>query len=394
MVYTLRDTYGRKYPVRTKIQIGSDLRNQVVLLDPQVAPMHATLWEQGGNLFLQNTSGSSATFVNQKPIQETVTLRMGDQLIIGSTLFTVDDFNADLPPAAAEAPKKGIGCMKWLLIGAAMFIVEVLCLAAGGFYLYNTDVEIQGSLMDLNDTLSASPVSAGSMPTVTDLPGPAILNLNDTWIKSAIIGNDGGFSQHDERTVEGLTPAGAAIKTSFVFDTIEQVYPEWMSYNLVQKITNGKVVDQYESGIVKGVVYSGTQTCESSPDPKDGEHGRDPTPENIFTKVLTGHVKQVETGVTIKGIVTDRYELRRDNFMSSDTVVEVKSGSLYRARDGGYLVQLEYVVVIKPQSWAINMSDEYSTTEPALVTVYFDRTYAPGGTLAAKVPPVCASQVK
>jgi len=167
-----------------------------------------------------------------------------------------------------------------------------------------------------------------------------------------------------------------------------------MVYNLVEDITNDQVIDQFESGIVKGVIYSGTKTCSVSPDPYAGKHGIDDTPQNILSNVFTGHVKRVETGVTINSVIADRYELRRDNFASAEAIIDFQSGSLYRARDGGYLVQLEYVIKIKPQSWAINTSDEYSTTEPSLVTFHFDRTYVPEGTLTAKVPEVCAGQVK
>lgn len=49
MVYALRDIHGRKYPLGMKLQIGSDPSNQIVLLDPQATPVHATLWEQQGS---------------------------------------------------------------------------------------------------------------------------------------------------------------------------------------------------------------------------------------------------------------------------------------------------------------------------------------------------------
>jgi hypothetical protein len=390
MVYALRDIHGRKYPLGMKLQIGSDPSNQIVLLDPQAAPVHATLWEQQGSLFLQDDSEGSATFVNQMPVQGTITLRIGDQLTIGGTLFTVIDLNAQ-PAVPAVAPKKRTGCMRWLMIGAAIFMVECLCLSASGFYVYKTDVEIQGGLKDLNQNLFGSPVSTDGPPVGTDQPGPEVLTLSDPWLGYSYTGS---FSQHDEKTVESVTPDGAAIKTSFVFDIMQQNSPEWTSYSLIKQITNGTVIAQVEAGIVKGVAYSGSQTCESSPDPKVENHGLDNTPDNILTNVLTGHVKRIETSVTINGVITDRYELRSDNFIASDTVVELKSGSLYRARDGGYLVHLEYVVVVKPQSWTITMSDDYSTTEPSQVTYLYDRTYAPDGTLTVKVPEVCVGQVK
>ena len=391
MAYALHDNYGRNYPVGTKLQIGRDPTNKVVLLDPQVTPVNVMLWEQQGILYLQDGSGGSATFVNQARVHGTVALQTGDQVTTGSTRFTVVDLKAQ-PAVPMQAPKKRIGCLQWLMIGAGMFIVEVLLLVAAGFFIYQTDVEIQGGLQDLQQLVMSSPqTGVSSPPTGVDQPGPEILKLNDPWLGSNYTGS---FTQNDARTVESVTPAGAAIKTSFVFTIMEQITPEWLSYSMVRKIANDKVITQLEAGIVKGVRYSGSKTCASSADPQEGNHGIDGAPQNILTNEFTGHVKRVETGVTINGVITDRYELRQDNFVAADTLVNFKSGSLYRARNGGYLVQLEYVVTIKPQSWPINMSDDYSTTQPSQVTYHFDRTYAPEGKLTAKVPQVCAGQVK
>jgi hypothetical protein len=390
VAYILRDIYGNNHPIGLKLQIGSDVSNQIVLQDPQVSPFHATLWVQQGNLFIQDNSGINATFVNRVAILGPTTLQIGDQISIGSALFTV----AGLDEAAAiinQVPKKRIGCRQWLLIGAATFMVECLCLAAGGFYLYSTDVEIKGTVKDLSQNFSGSPDTTDSPPSGTDQPGPEILTLSDVWLFN---NKTNSYSQHDERTVEGLTPAGAAIKTNVVFNSMEQTSPEYSSYILIKKSTNGSVVDQYEAATFHGVIYSGSQTCESSPDPKNGTRGADVTPITILTNELTGHMKRVETGVTINDVITDRYEIRPDNFQTVDSIVELKSGSLYRARDGGYMAQLEYVVVIKPKSWVSNISDDFSDKEPSTVTYHYDRSYVPDETFKIKVPEVCVDKVK
>ena len=373
----------------TKLQIGSDAHNQIVLLDPQVAPVHATLWEQQGRLYLLDGSGGSATHVNQAPVRGTVGLQMGDRIDIGGTIFMVDDLNAQMA-AAAPAAKKGFGCGRWLLVGACMFIVEVVLLAAAGFIIYQTDVELRGGLNDLSKILSQQPAEE-TPPTGTDQPGPAILSLTDIWIQQSF---SGGFSQHDERTVEGVSPDGEPIKTSFVRDFMEQATPEWQSYEMVKQTKNDQIIAQFESGIVKDVVYSGTSTCAIAPDSNTGLHVWDQTPESILNSELAGHVKLVEAGVTMNGVITDRYEIRRDNILGPEALIAFQSGSLYRARDGGYLVQLEYIVKLKAQSRAVNMGDDYSATEPSLVTYHFDRSYVADGTMTAKVPEVCKDKVK
>jgi hypothetical protein len=389
MPYALRDIHGCKFTVGMKLQIGSDPGNQVVLLDPQVAAWQATLWEQQGILYLRDDSAGGATFVNRVRVNGVVALYLGDQVTAGSTLFTVVDA-ALKPIAPAAAPKKRLGCLQWLLIGAGMFIIECLLLVAAGYFVYSTDVEIQGTIQDFQANVNRSSTADGP-PAGNDQPGPAILSLSDIWLSYSPTSS---FSQKEATTVESFTPDGKALTNSYVSSLMQQSTPEWLSYNLVKKITNNKVVAQSESGIAKGTFYTGYTSCQSSADPTDGEHGLDNTPENILTYRLIGHVQRVETGVTINGVITDRYEIRPDSFVASDAVVEVKSGSLYRARDGGYMIQLDYVVKIKPQSWASNISDEYSKTEPSKVTYHFDRTYAPAGTLPAKVPQICAVKVK
>jgi len=392
MAYALSDIQGRKYPVGARLQIGSAPGNQVVLLDPQVLPVHATLWEQPGKLYLQDGSEGRATFVNRSLIQGVVSLQMGDQVGIGGTLFTVSDPNAQ-PAAPAPAPKKRFGCMRWLLVGAGMFMLECLLLAAVGFILASSDVELRGGINDLQQLLSLqqNPTDVHP-PSDKQQPGPDVLSLTDPWL---ITNFTGSYSQNESTTVEGVTPSGAAIKTSVVRNSMEQANPDWTTYSLIQQSTNDQVIDRYESAIIQGMVYSGSTTCSSHPDPKAGElHLMDARPYSILTRDLTRHLKRVETGISINGVITDRYELRRDNFMDPEAVVEFVSGSLYRAREGGYLVQLDYVIKIKPQSWATNMGDDFSMSELSQVTYHFDRVYAPEGTLTAKAPEVCAGQLK
>ena len=181
MAYALRDMNGRKYLLGVRLQIGSDPGNQIVLLDLQAAPRHATLWEQQGILYLQDGSGGVATFVNQELIQGTVALRLGDRVGIGDTLFTVVDPNAQ-PAARVQAPKKKIGCGRWLLIGAGMAAAEFLLLVIAGLLIYNTDVEIQGGINDLNTILSVSNATPQTPPSGTDQPGPTVLSVQDVWL--------------------------------------------------------------------------------------------------------------------------------------------------------------------------------------------------------------------
>lgn len=408
MAYALRDFYNNKYPIGNKLQIGRDQSNQIILNDPQASSFHATLWEQNGILYLQDGTGGTATFVNQAPIQGTVALRLGDQIVTGSTPFTVDELNSPpspgvpmaAPPSASipgpnSAPtlKKRAGCGRWMLIALIVFASECVLIAALGAILASTDIELKGGLQDLKTAFSSSG-SSESAPSDINFPGPTILNLKDTWLTSYQITS---FTQHIENLVEGVSPENQPSSASFIADKIQQSTPEWIKYTLSQQLTNGVVVDQIEKGLVKNNFYTVTldsPDCLVESDTDAGFHNLDQAPADLLTKQFTGHVKLVEEGVTVNGVIADRYELRKDNFIKVDTVIEMISGNLYRARDGGYLVKLDYVVMLKPQTWAINIGEDFSETEPVQVTYHFDRTIMPEGSQTYKVPEACADQVQ
>jgi hypothetical protein len=385
MTFALRDVHGRKYPIYTKLQIGSDAGNQIVLLDPLVAPLHAVLLDQQGNLVLQDCAGRGTTLVNQVPVQGAVSLRLGDRVTVGGTTFVVEDLNAvsAAPPAGPAKPeRKRFGCVKWLLVGILMFSVTCLLIGAVSFYFYSTDVEVRGTLMDYLGGTSQK--SETGEPTG---PGPQILNLKDSYLNMDYTAN---FSQRQTQIVEGKGPDGNAIRTNLVFDAMQQGNP-YAFYNRVEKKINDQLIAQVESTILNDQIYSGTKSCTSSADPDKDKHQSKPFLAGVLGNELTGHVRLAEAGVTINGVVTDRYELRADNFNAASSIEEFTSGNVYRAQEGGYLVRLEYTVVVQPQSWAINSGDEYSATDPAKVSLSFDRTYVPNEQpVDIKVPQVCA----
>ena len=104
MPYSLKDRNNQVFPIGNRLQIGSNPDNQIVLLNPQVIPFHAILWEQDGSLYLQVNPGAQATYVNNIPVQGTVALQVGNQITIGDMTLKVDYFaptplNATLCPS-------------------------------------------------------------------------------------------------------------------------------------------------------------------------------------------------------------------------------------------------------------------------------------------------------
>lgn len=409
MGYVIRDINNNRYPVGSKLQIGNDPRNQVVLADPQSTPFHATLLEAEGVLYVTDGTGGTATYVNQALIQGTVPLRPGDQLALGNTLFTIEALNAppsvavpaivapvaapQQPPAAPAAGlkvKKRKGCGGWILTALLVFVSECVLLGVIAAILVSTDVEIRGGFQDLKAWFS-SDTSAFDQPTDVNQVGPKVINLQDRWL---VNNYSSSFSQYQENTAEGLSQENTPSSVSFQIENMQQDVSGWSSYSHVIHLKDGEPISENENAVVNGTLYSATDTCTAEADPDAADRQLDSTPYYILTSLFTGHVKLVEEGVTINGVVADRYVLRKDNFVDSDSIIEFVSGDLYRAREGGYLVQLDYVINVAPQSRTLIIGQDFSETEPAQIRYHFDRTYVPDGTLTIKTPEACAGQIQ
>ncbi len=172
MPYLLRDAQGRVYLINGLTRIGREATHPIALNDPISSRLHATVWEEQGMLFLRDESSANGTFVNGKPVQQTV-LRPGDIILIGSTTLVVavaDWQPAGRPPASAPPPpgwqspgypplppqpfagwqpagypppppppaRKGSGCGPWLLAGCALTLLVCIILSIGGFVAYQS----------------------------------------------------------------------------------------------------------------------------------------------------------------------------------------------------------------------------------------------------------------
>jgi hypothetical protein len=256
---------------------------------------------------------------------------------------------------------------------------------------YHSSCPREFGIQDLKALISPSDTS-DLPPTDTNQAGPAVIALSEKWLTNVYTGS---FTQHETRAAEGLSPSGTSSSALYQSEFIQQGLPNWTAYSYKNQTTNGQVIFNLEYGEVNGTRYSNNNgICSSAPDPYDGFYFYNNDAYTILTSELTGHVKLAEEGVMINGVLADRYELRMDNFVKPETVLEFISGDLYRAREGGYLLQLDYVVKIQSQTWTIAMGEDFSDTEPAQITYHFDRIYAPDESLTIEMPAVCADQVQ
>jgi FHA domain-containing protein len=151
MPYILRDAYGHEYPVTGSITVGRDTGHAIVLADTLASRLHATIWDQAGMLYIRDENSSNGTYVNQVRVQQSP-LRMGDQIRIGDSLFTVSSpppagpplpatqlyGQSPVAPPAAAPPKRGRGCWLWLLGGCLVLLLGCVVVAGGGFIAYQS----------------------------------------------------------------------------------------------------------------------------------------------------------------------------------------------------------------------------------------------------------------
>ena len=181
MPYVLRDVYGHEFPVTGSITIGRDPGHAITLADSVASRFHATVWDQAGVLYVRDENSSNGTYVNQVRIQQSP-LRLGDQIRIGDSLFTVSAPTPTGPPpgaklyvppsqpgppqpatelygqapyrppqaaAPAAPPKRGPGCWVWLVGGCLVLIVGCVVLAGGGFFAYQSGLITQNTVLNV-----------------------------------------------------------------------------------------------------------------------------------------------------------------------------------------------------------------------------------------------------
>lgn len=92
MPFRLRSSYGPNYPIDRLLYIGRDETCQIRPPDSLVSRVHAAVWVDRGVVQVRDEHASNGTFVNGTRLTsgQTRSLRAGDQLQIGESLFTID----------------------------------------------------------------------------------------------------------------------------------------------------------------------------------------------------------------------------------------------------------------------------------------------------------------
>jgi len=233
---------------------------------------------------------------------------------------------------------------------------------------------------------SGQPTDASGGSTGEGNPGPKTLSVDDPALNAEFTAN---VDQHNYWIIEGLDTSGSPHTIAQEITQQVQSEPGWAQYYYRGVLRNGETFDFSEFAIHNGQYFSVNDqyTCQTREDQTKDEPAVQPS---VYLQELQGTLKRVETGVMVNGILTDRYEIAKKNINTS-SVVEVLSGSLYRAQDGGYLVKFEFSAMY--QIWAGSAYEkEFDASKQEKWTYLFEQTHYQPGALQVRMPDACAGQ--
>jgi hypothetical protein len=169
-------------------------------------------------------------------------------------------------------------------------------------------------------------------------PGPETIDLSNPAIYTRSAYPD--FKLNMEIKSIGVDPAGTMKTFVLFYDIANQSEP------LAQHIM---MAGQGASGTVEIVILDDQvltvnpgSGCSVFPvSAMEGQRPEDTIPK--ISTLLAGEVKRLKTGVRVEGIVTDQYEITSANMTNpgSSATPRITEGSVYIARDGGYVARVE-----------------------------------------------------
>jgi hypothetical protein len=172
------------------VTIGSGADNTVVLTDPEVAELHATIRKSGEDEgYLVEDAGSPAgTYVNEQRVEGSTPLQEGDVIRLGNTLLelhgeggatpeaepaTVEEAG-EIPPPPPPAPKEAARS-PWLIGGiAAVAVVAFLACIALFSLAFSGDRNRDGATSEPPVAMATATQAPGE-PSATPLPTDVIL---------------------------------------------------------------------------------------------------------------------------------------------------------------------------------------------------------------------------
>ena len=222
--------------------------------------------------------------------------------------------------------------------------------------------------------------------------GPAILDLSDESLNTVYTSS---YIQHQEDIYEGVDVNGAPLKIKIVQENMEQSSPDWSNYTRFQMTNNRSIEKDTEFSIINGRVYARAKnSCNVFADPNTKDHSPTNWPASFLKSYVTGTAKKTASGVTVNGVLTDRYELKQENSPFAGSLISMSGSELYRAQEGGYLVKMVITQTWPAEKWQGASTYRFAGDQPVTIKTIIDFTYYPTGKLKVIVPGVCAGKLK
>jgi parallel beta-helix repeat protein len=103
---------GLEYPLQGKMRIGRAADNEIVLQDSQASRYHAVIVQEPAGYCVQDLNSSNGTFLNERRVAESLILRDGDRIRVGSSVLLFRWRPAPkgaLPPARSGTSETMVG---------------------------------------------------------------------------------------------------------------------------------------------------------------------------------------------------------------------------------------------------------------------------------------------
>ncbi|HLY01450.1 MAG TPA: FHA domain-containing protein [Candidatus Cybelea sp.] len=84
----------RSQRVRPPLDIGRSKEAGIALRDPEVSRQHARLSSHGGVVYVEDLRSRNGTFLNGRRVTETIEVREGDEIDVGTTRLVVSSVRA------------------------------------------------------------------------------------------------------------------------------------------------------------------------------------------------------------------------------------------------------------------------------------------------------------
>jgi pSer/pThr/pTyr-binding forkhead associated (FHA) protein len=78
---------GRAYPIDEELTVGRAADCQITIDDTFASQIHARVFNQAGQLYVEDLGSTNGTFLNRKKVQGPQAMRRGDRLQVGNTVM-------------------------------------------------------------------------------------------------------------------------------------------------------------------------------------------------------------------------------------------------------------------------------------------------------------------